>query len=389
MTTINELPGSLLNNPKKQELIANLEDAVTNIFPQVDSIYFYTNFKRLLYKNIFDPPAETPSISELYEKIKEEDSQLPGFETGETGLDPIPTPKTQRRNRDGIKQIIDKYITSSKLPNPSDSIAVNKFKADLESELVNTLNASLEVSFNDLVDQGAQGALLNATYDRQIITRISDYTTTLLDELNSDLNKEIPDNQTLSLDAAKEVTAAAISFRFFAEKLMSVVTTFNDEGDPTGSKGTNYEEIRNILEGPSKLPDKLNFIDLANALYAGNGQPEPLIKQAELYGVKLAANAAGLGTSLNKLLKAEQTDTINALKTLKDNATSNYSASYTQFDKKAKTYFTNLDKYISAKQQFEFDQNRLTILQDSMDDLTNYIVQGIDQFDQDSDATIN
>ena len=236
------------------------------------------------------------------------------------------------------------------------------------------------------MDQGTQGELMSATYDRQIITRISDYTSNLLNELNNDLDKEIPKNSSQSLKAAKDITSAAVAFRNFSESLLYLLTVFNDEGNrTTSSTGSNYQAVKQKISGPSSNKPQLgNLEDLANAIYHGTGKPEPLVKQAEYYGVQLAALTAGLNTSLQKLLISEKKDAITALSNLKQNVDTLYHKKYSDYSTDSSKYFSDLDTYISNRQNWEMDQFNMTMIQDSMDQLTAMIETGELGFEKDS-----
>lgn len=405
--TITGLQSNIVSNFQKEELIANLEFAVIKIFPQPDESFFYSNFQELLYQNIYSPPKMDQTTQKLLDDIKRQqelidqhedllkDDELKlgtadhhlstgetGFETGGTG-EPTP-PSFNPFQHQGVKQVLEQFFKHHEL------FISNKDKKKLEKDIINVIKIGITDTFSYLVDQGTQGELMTATYDRQIISRIVDYTTNLLNNLNTDLDQDIPKNGSNSLTAAQDVTAAAVAFRQYSDTLLAMKVAFDGERnrqvkDSTTGGGYNYQKVSKLIDGPnSDDPNLATVKDLANAVYLGTGAPQPLVKQAEYYGVQLAAITAGLQTSLQKLLINDQSAAISALANLKQNAEALFDEKYKAYQTDASTYFTDLDNYISSRQQYKFDQMNRDIVYNSLQQLTGLIERGEVYYEADS-----
>lgn len=342
-TTITGISQNMLSNEQREELITDLEYAVTQIFPQPDQSYFYKHLQTLLHHNIFNSSATTQT-----------------------------TGGTQPVQPSGIEQILQSFFAGK---TNSTSITSADIKS-LEKAISGEIKKGITKTFNGLADQGAQGELISATYDRQVITRISDFASNLINKLSNDLDLDIPNNSSQSVKAAQGVTSAAVSFRQFANSLVDLSTAFAGEGNRQKSKGANYLAVQQQVNGPSTDPSHSSLEDIANALYLGTGKPEPLIKQSEFNGVQLAAITAGLQTSLKKLLLSDQQDALSALNSMKQQTSTYQDQKYKDYKQDADNYFASLDQYISSRQQFEFDQFNRQIIQQSMDNLTEMIETG-------------
>ncbi|MEN0005877.1 MAG: hypothetical protein AAF798_17135, partial [Bacteroidota bacterium] len=400
--TINDLPSTWVSNFQKEELVTNLEFAITDIFPQPDESFFYNNFGIELYRNIYNPPKVDPETERLLKDIQQQQQMIQdakdqvqreeealgfgtgtGFDTGTgTGTGEDPMPIATKLQQPGIKQILDSFFQSY------DIYVTPKQVKGLEKQISDTIKAGIKSTFDNLVDMGTQGQLLSATYDRQLISRISDYTTNLLNKLSIDLDKDIPTNGSKSLAAAQEITATSVSFRNYAEALLSIKDQFEGEMDRQTGGGMNYHAVSQQINGPNpNNPSLATIEDLAEAVFLGSGSPQPMVKQAEYFGVQLAAVTAGLQTSLQKLLLSDQSAAIKALANLKQNAENNFQEKYTMYNSDATNYFNDLDDYIEARQQYAFDMNNRDIIQQSLDKLATMIAIGEINYDSDAVST--
>lgn len=401
-TTLLNLPSSLLSLIKTagvDALITNLENEITSIFPQPDKSYFYDHLQVFLKQSIYNPPIEqidrllhsqegqlfheteellraelrkgnpinATTIANLQTEIGARNASITNLESEEL---------LYNRSLVGIKKLVEEFMDKNFYSDPTTS---SKSKHKLVGELLRSIEGAVEEGINStfsrLINQGSQGDLMNATYERQTVTRIVDYTTSLLAEMKKDLDKEIPANRAASLSAAKDVTAAAVSFRQFAESLEDVVSKFTDEGDRQKSP-TNYHDVENQIMGNS--PSLPGFDKIADTLYSGGGTDpnEPKVKSAEYNGVQLAAISAGLGVSMQTLMMGggAQKEALTALNKLKSSASGEFQKKYNVYNSDAEAYFTTMADYIQDRQNFAFDQATRNMLQDAMDQMTNLIV---------------
>ncbi|MGH1438099.1 MAG: hypothetical protein ACRBG0_26930 [Lewinella sp.] len=377
---------NVLDNERKEELIANLEDEITYLFPQPDKSYFYNNFQGIIFQNIFAPPAADKKmeslladIAEQEEKIKaanakinKDEKELDSGKTdakedqgdGKGGIGPAKPPnKPKHPSLTGVKDILDDWFEKN------DPSVDKKVKKDLEKSISNAIQSALTYSFDNLIEQGSQGALISATYNRQTITRVVDYLSNLLNDLNNDLDKEIPANKKASLDAAKSITSAAVAYRQFAEGLLEMQGAFN--GEPVRNTA-NFQTVAGYMNSANPSTNEATSIpDIAQLIYNGIGKPEPQVKVAEAKGVQVAAFSAGLQTSLQRLLQTEQKAALAALTSLDNNALSDFNARLKSFDTDVADYFTSLTAYIQDRQGFEMDHQNSELIQQAMDNLTN------------------
>lgn len=283
----------------------------------------------------------------------------------------------------GMKFLIEKIMGIS--DNTKASADQKKIASQLENAFKEVVKVAISKTFNDLPEYGAQGQLMSSTYDYQMINRISDYTTALVQELKTDYNTFIPTNSSNALAAAQEITAAAVSFREFAMSLPALTDAFKSElnhsttGNSSNSAfvSNNYTTIKNLIDNDPNT-SLTNLSKLADAVYLStNRNKVPLIKIAELDGVTLASSTAGLNTSLNKLLTGEQSAAMNSLENMKKNAQANFDAAYRNFNTKAVGYFSEMDSYIVAKQDFNYDMLKLEAVNNALNTLTQVIETGI------------
>lgn len=282
----------------------------------------------------------------------------------------------------GMKYVIEKILGVD--PKGSSNKGKKELASKLEHAMKEVVKIAISKTFGKLPEYGAQGRLISATYDYQMISRVSDYTTALVDELQSDYNTFIPINSSKALSAAQEITSAAVAFREFADSLPKVKATFESEshhtdasGNPKANQaGIAYTKIKNLIENnPNSSLTTLK--DLANAVYLSTGKKVPLIKKAEFEGVSLAASTAGLNTSLSKLLTGEESAALESLTQMKLKAKATYEAAYKSFDVNAKKYFEEMDDYIEAKQEFNYDILKVNAVNNALDTLTQVIETGI------------
>ncbi len=288
--------------------------------------------------------------------------------------------------QNGIKYVIDQIVgVDNTKKNPSAADKAKKETADkLENAIKEVVKIAIAKTFNDLPEYGAQGHLISTTYDYQLISRISDYTSALVDELKTDYNAFIPTNSQNALTAAQEITSTAVAFREFAMSLSSIVDAFESESNHTepsgpvkkGQPGFTYNEIKKLIYNDPN-PYLTDLGKLADAIYLSTGKNEPLIKRAELEGVTLASSTAGLNTSLSKLLTGQESAALDSLDRMKANAKANYEAAYKAYDKNATNYFDEMDEYISIKQEFNYDMLKLDAVNNALETLTNVIETGI------------
>ncbi len=287
----------------------------------------------------------------------------------------------------GMKYLIENILGISNITGTptAQQKAMMPFAAKLENAFKQVVRIAISKTFNDLPEYGAQGQLMSSTYDYQMISRISDYTTALVDELKTDYNSFIPTNSSNALAAAQEITAAAVAFREFSMSLPALTDAFKSELNHTASGssansalvGNNYTQIKNLIENDPNT-SLTDLSKLADAVYLSTNKSKvPLIKIAELEGVTLASSTAGLNTSLSKLLTGEQSSAMNSLENMKKNAKANFDSAYKNFNTKADAYFTEMDSYITAKQDFNYDMLKLEAVNNALNTLTQVIETGI------------
>ncbi|MEM8906743.1 MAG: SprB repeat-containing protein, partial [Bacteroidota bacterium] len=288
----------------------------------------------------------------------------------------------------GIKSVIEQVLGLSSDGTPSSRyIEVNSTLAtQLETAIKASIRQSIANTFNKLPEYGAQGRLISSTYDYQLISRIADYVEALVNELKSDYNNFIPTNSSNALQAAQNITSTAVAFRDFAVSLSEITAAFKSElNHPKGSAnpkpgqtGYTYNEVKNLISNYSSNPNLTDLGDLAKAIYLStNANKVPLIQTAELEGVKLASSTAGLSTSLNKLLTGDQSATLSSLTNMKQNAKTSYNMAYSNYDSLAKDYFTEIDSYIAALQEFNYDSLKVDAINNALNTLTQVIETGI------------
>lgn len=256
----------------------------------------------------------------------------------------------------------------------------------LENAIKDVIQTAISNTFNKLPEYGAQGQLISSTYDYQLINRVADYVTALVDELKSDYNIFIPTNSSNALNAAQSITSAAVSFREFADSLSQITSAFKSELNHTtdaknpkpGQAGYTYNQIKNMVYSYTDNPNLAKLSDLANAIYLSQDSSKvPLIQTAELEGVTLASQTAGLSTSLNKLLTGDQSATLASLENMKKNAKASFTKSYGNFNTMSDNYFNEMDTYISALQDFNYDGLKLDAVNNALNTLTQVIETGI------------
>ncbi len=370
-----------ITNLQKEELIAELEQVVTKLFPQADGTFFYDSFQEILYKNIINPTTLSPTLTELKDNLSEPDQEGTTSETTDATADPNEPAKTSAKPifltpsiTSGLSQIVEMFFAQHKYPKSLAILLTRNIEAAIKLAIAN--------SFNDLSEHGSQGSLLSTTYDYQRIARISNYATTLISELTNDLNLEIPKNSKESLDAAKSITAAAVSFREFSTSLSQLQASFENETKHTAA-GANYKQIEKLVlhNENSKLS---TLEDLGNYIYTGNGAPNPLIKQAEFQGVKIAAESAGLNLSLQKILITEEKDAQKALTKLQANAELAFNNILKTYANDAKSYFTGMGDFINKKQEFAYDELKHNAIIDAKDVLSEIMSDAIMNADTDA-----
>lgn len=285
----------------------------------------------------------------------------------------ISEPKFDAGN--GLKSVIEQILRNNYVYDPS-SIA-----GSLEHAIEKIVQIAIAYTFNNLAEFGAQGQLMSSTYDYQMISRVSDYTMALINALEKDYEVNIPKNSANALTAAQDITSAAVAFRNFAISLTDLESAFDSENNhitnPTSAAGKNYNQIKNLITNNAN-PYVKTLEDLGETAYLSTKTSNvPLVKTAELNAVKLASSTAGLNTSLSKLLTSEQAAAIAALKNMKDNAKANFGVVYQNYNREAENYFTQLDNYISANQDFNLDIFQLESIQNAINSVSTAIATGV------------
>ncbi|MEL6864433.1 MAG: SprB repeat-containing protein [Bacteroidota bacterium] len=297
----------------------------------------------------------------------------------------ITQPQITSFTNNGIKYVIEKILGVTTNTNNPTNVANMALATQLESSIKEVIQLAIANTFNNLVEYGAQGQLMSSTYDYQMISRIADYVSALIDELKADYNNYIPTNSSNALTAAQNITSTAVAFRDFADSLSGITSAFKSElNHPTnsnaqaGQPGYTYNQISNLINHYPSNNNLANLSQLANKIYLSTSAGDvPLIKTAELEGVTLASSTAGLNTSLSKLLTGEQSTALSSLTKMKQNAKTNFDTAYTNFNTAATAYFSELDNYISANQTFNYDMLKLNAVNNALNELTKAIEQGV------------
>ena len=360
-TSIRTAPSTIqITSLQKEELIDALEQEINPIFPQADAAFFYDHLQKRLFQNIINPPTSTPSSSPLLapEKSSFLDSAIPNPDV------------------DGIKSVIDRIL----LIKEDSTEEYQSIAKNLESTFKELIQKGIRETFNQLPAYGAQGQLMSSTYDYQLMSRISDYSTALVEELKLDYNHFIPANSSNALTAAQEITSASVSFIAFASSLSAVSTAFKKEVNYTkalGPAATIAAEVKKLIENDTYSPYR-TLQDLANATYLSDRPDhEPVIKAAEQEAVSLASFSAGFKASFDRFLSGAETVGLTALANRKERGETNFEAAYKNYDAKAKKYFAARNDYVAAKQTFKYDALKLKALQNTLTNFSTAMEKGI------------
>lgn len=319
-------PEKWLDDERKKELIAKLEKVLSGLYPPPDESSFFDNFKGALFQSIYQSSAE-PQLSSV----------------------------------SGVKTVMDDWFKQWDRGNKEE------LKDELEKSVAQAIEQGMNHSFAHLFEQGSEGALLAATNDRYSITRIADHLTGLVNVLKEDLVGRISDNQTASLGAAQDITAAAVSYRECAGRLMDVQNVFSDE---TVRDTPDYLQVKTLIEGDAT--DELQAItDVASLIYDG---PKSQIKIAEYKGVQLAAEAAGLQTAFRgKLPENWSVAAITELEELKNRTLADFKMKADAFSGDVNKYFEGLPVYIAKKQDFERKYESVESIEHALENLLRMV----------------
>jgi len=502
-TILNLVQGPELTDDKKEELVADLEDEVTRLFPQPDRITFYNTFSTLLEQQLYDPSLLGPSagksarnvsgmtptdpnaalaaataaakalgdnvqkalddlnlaksklanagptasratkarlvqavdakqdaldslteqldqanidVAEAQAKVAEDpieakllkdraaaaadvatqikdlQDQLDGLDDGDEDAKADlenqlaearknladltkQSSATKKSSDGGLKGLLAGFAAENQISDPTKVV-------EWQSKVKEEIRKAISKVLTSMSEHGVQGRLLSTTYDYQVVTRVSEYSKAALAQLTTDLDVEIPKNADLALTAAQKVTSAMVNLREFSESLDGLVDGLKGEADSGGkgsARGSGPNIIASLVTG-GQFAGRYSIKDLpgvGRALFLSEGHPKPAIKQAEYQAVRLAAGAAGLKTSLQRLLDTEKNEAISSLQALTQAYSTLFQSETTEFSKTATTFFESLGTYIDKRFAFENDQSDLAALRKATVELGDLMDQGV------------
>jgi len=416
-----------------EHLKSGLIDVVTRLFPIPDQISFYQTFQDNLKNALLKLPSlhagssasENSKTGEFVPDSQQEDKlkkSQQGHAEDQKTLQVVPpsgkgNSTGDSKDGNGLLHAISSNVSASNLQSiaknvlkkdPSNSVAqalVGASSANDISEITNDLKSTLVSSMEDIVnqaitnvfvslsEQGVQGQMISTAYDYQIINRISNYTSTLLNQLDKHYDKDVPTNSAESIAAAQSITSASVSYRNYANDLDSLYESYQRAGETSNSNsGRSTAQLNTYIDGSHSSGSgpawSKSLTQISDAIYSTSSSEESLILTSEFDAVQLAANAAGFGSNLTDEFVQERTNAENALNSLLTNTQQLFATTQTSYDTLAKDYFTALADYTETREAYQIDEAMSSAYDSALAGLTGIMETSEIAFDSASLATL-
>lgn len=396
-------------------LISDLSEKVTNMFPQPDKIAFYETFQSNLVNSVLElPPPESVTTASEVDGNFVPSTSVPNSSSSSSSTSSLSSQSSATSSSsagagaaaaaedlgNGLKYWISQLVSPENLTNIAAELAAsagvaNPLKANaaglekfstslsgaLQKQLTNVVTEAVDNVFIALAGQGIQGRMLAAGYDYQLINRITQYTNTLLEQLDKHYDVDVPENGQLSLDAAQSITAAAVAMRQFSLSLDQVSSAYED-AKASDNSGRN-SNVKTWIEGLGGSKDNLSncsLKDISDYIY-GSQSPEPLVLSAEYSAVQLAAESAGVSSTLTQVLLNERTEASNALNSLKQNTETMFTTSQASYKSLADNYYEALGNYTTTREEYQIDDAVNSALTAVVGGLQTVLVQGTTSYE--------
>ncbi len=258
-------------------------------------------------------------------------------------------------------------------------------QSDWESKAREIVHQGVALAFDALSEQGTQGRLIATSYDYQTVKRIAESSKVALQQLSQDLDKDVPKNAETTLAAAKAITSASISLQEFSTSLQAVTAQFKaDSGLGAGASGRGSvlkQKVSDLVNGGQSIRNEYQDGDgdlgrVGQKLYLSSRPPAP-IRVAEVQGVRLAADAAGFSTRLNKLLIQEQQEAVTQLTALGDSYVKVFDDDLTAFKDAANQFFDALGGYVDKRFSLETEKTDLEGFEVALTELGDLMTDGV------------
>ena len=422
-TVANLATKQIVTQTQADMLNSGLIDEVMKLFPIPDKISFYETFQ----DNLKDALLNLPSIANMYDG-----TSAPGSSTGDS--EPHDKKHHHKKSKDdkkhhhkktkddghGLRHIIDHDVSPTSLKaaaqnvisnlkpgqtNPVAQAILDSTSASDLSAITKQLGTNLLNDTEDVVDkaisnvfitlseQGVQGQMISTSYDYQLIYRISNYTSTLLTQLDKHYDKDVPANSSESIAAAQSITAASVSYRNYANDLDALNESYQRAAQSSNANsGRSTKQLDLYFNGnKSSGADPAwaeSLVNISDAIYSSGSSEEALILTSEYDAVQLAANAAGFDSNLSDEFLQERSNAEAALNNLLTNTQQLFKTTQTSYDTLASDYFSALATYTEAKEAYLIDEAVSTAYDSALAGLTDIIESGNIGFDSASLATL-
>ena len=405
INTISNLSSQKVVTPMQEDLLkSGLIDVVTRLFPIPDQISFYVTFQDNLRNALLKLPSpQAPPPIPTQEEDSDEENAKEGSENSKD------TSKQTVQASNGLLNMVAEQLSPENIhkiakqlrkTNSKNSVAqaitetdyssdLSEFTNELQTTMTNKVesivNEAISNVFVSLSKQGAQGQMISSAYDFQLVNRISNYTSTLLRQLDEHYDKDVPENGNESIKAAQSITKASAFYANFAADLDAVHEAFGRSTQNENSKsGRNANEISTYVEGnqsASAQPAwRKNLDQVARAIYGDNSSVESLIHTSEYDAVQLAANAAGFGSKLSEEFVEDRSNAEKALNSLLANTKQIFNDTQQSFQDLANDYFGALSEYTDSRESYQIDEAVNEAYTSALSGLTGIVATGQVQY---------
>ncbi|WP_018970914.1 hypothetical protein [Rubritalea marina] len=428
-TTVTTLATNKVVTQAQEDMLkSGLIDEVMQLFPIPDKISFYETFQDNLVDALLNSPELTTSTTTLEDaspaankKEAKEDAEKVKHPNQAGKTDPKKTKAAKPSDGTGLRHSINTVAGTANLQKLAQSVIENQKQGQqnyvaevladpnltkqlegvskalttaLLDETKKIVEKAVSSVFIGLSEQGIQGQMISTSYDYQLINRISNYTSTLLEQLDKHYDEDVPTNSTESIAAAQSITAASVSFKNYADDLHALDQSYTDAASTTNKdSGRSTQQLDLYFKGNQSKGTEADWAasldDVANAIYGSSGKKEALILTAEYDAVRLAADAAGFSSNLNDEFLQDRSSAEAALNSLLTNAKQLFDTAQTSYDKLSGEYFDALSTYTASKESYLIDEALSTAYSSALSGLTSIMENGNVSYEADSMATLS
>ncbi|MFC5049185.1 hypothetical protein ACFPK9_00935 [Rubritalea spongiae] len=415
----------VVTQAQEDMLKSGLIDEVMQLFPIPDKISFYETFQDNLVDALLNSPELTTSTTTLEdtnpEANKKETKDDPDKAKNLNEAKKSETKKIKSSDGTGLRHTINTVAGTANLQTLAQGVINNlkpgqqnyvaeviadpNLSKQLESvskaltsalldETKKIVDKAVNSVFIGLSEQGIQGQMISTSYDYQLINRISNYTSTLLEQLDKHYDEDVPANSSESIAAAQAITAASVSYKNYADDLHALSQSYEDAGSITNAEsGRSTQQLDIYFKGNKSTGTEAEWAasldDIADAVYGSSSNKEALILTAEYDAVRLAADAAGFSSNLNDEFLQDRTSAEAALNSLRTNAEQLFKTAQSSYDKLSGEYFDALSTYTASKETYLIDEALSTAYSSALAGLTSIMETGNVSYEADSMATLS